>query len=153
MLYFRAMKTCSSCKKEKAEEEFNWKIKEGRRQTYCRECQHVHARQHYQLNKGRYRERAAENNRKYLAAARKLLREKKSVPCSDCGRSYAYWVMDLDHVRGKKIREVGRMVAQRASLDVVAKEIAKCDVVCSNCHRERTHRRRSGVVQRKDARL
>lgn len=55
----------------------------------------------------------------------------------DCGQSYPSYVMDLDH-RGDKVRNVARMVSLGLGEATVLAEIAKCDVVCSNCHRLRT---------------
>lgn len=49
---------------------------------------------------------------------------------------------DFDHVRGKKRKNVGAMVnGHNFSVEKIIEEIAKCDVVCSNCHRERTFSR------------
>lgn len=48
--------------------------------------------------------------------------------------------MDLDHVRGQKEFKVSEAV-QKAYVITIEKlrvEIAKCDVVCANCHRIRT---------------
>ena len=51
--------------------------------------------------------------------------------------------MDLDHVRGEKLFELGSTRGRQSkSIIAMEAEIAKCDVVCSNCHRERTHQRR-----------
>lgn len=55
----------------------------------------------------------------------------------DCGKRYPSYVMDFDH-RESKIRDVSRMVSLGLGEATVLAEIAKCDVVCSNCHRERT---------------
>lgn len=65
----------------------------------------------------------------------------KSQPCMDCGKSYHPCVMDFDHVRGKKKFCVSIGIS-RYNIAIVLKEIAKCDLVCSNCHRMRTHNRR-----------
>jgi hypothetical protein len=48
--------------------------------------------------------------------------------------------MDLDHVRGRKEFKVSEVVqkAYSISLERLQAEIAKCDVVCANCHRVRT---------------
>ncbi len=73
------------------------------------------------------------------AAIRNFLNEKKSVPCVDCGIKYPPYVMDFDHVRGDKLFNLGSYGA-RAMGSIIA-EISKCDVVCSNCHRERTQKR------------
>jgi hypothetical protein len=68
---------------------------------------------------------------------RDILRAAKAKPCADCGRSYPHYVMDLDHRRGKKVRACSRM--HQTGARMLKAEIAKCDVVCANCHRERTH--------------
>lgn len=61
---------------------------------------------------------------------------KAGKPCADCGRIYPPYVMDFDHVRGVKAANISQM---KSSLEDIAAEIAKCDLVCANCHRERTH--------------
>ena len=68
----------------------------------------------------------------------------KDCPCTDCGVRYPPWVMDFDHVRGEKKYNVALMFRQ--SLETILTEIEKCEVVCSNCHRERTHKRRVAGV-------
>jgi len=35
-----------------------------------------------------------------------------------------------------KEHEIGKMVSFRMGFDRIKKEISKCDVVCSNCHRK-----------------
>lgn len=68
---------------------------------------------------------------------RKLVIEKKSVPCADCGENFHYCQMDFDHVRGEKLDCVSRLKSRNTLLT----EIEKCDVVCANCHRKRTQAR------------
>jgi hypothetical protein len=65
----------------------------------------------------------------------------KDCPCQDCGRSYPHYVMDFDHVRGEKLLNIGQASQKNLAPKRIIDEIAKCDVVCSNCHRERTHQR------------
>ena len=91
-------------------------------------------------NQERARQYQKEYNKRRTASRRKIIDAAKAKPCKDCGQKYPYYVMDFDHVRGKKIDCVGHMLSQ--SLARIVKEISKCDVVCSNCHRKRTHRRR-----------
>jgi hypothetical protein len=87
-----------------------------------------------------------EKQRKYQAKwkrdknnfMRKYVWSQKDKPCADCGVKYSPWVMDFDHVRGVKIQNVAYL-AMTKNRDAVLEEIAKCDVVCSNCHRERTY--------------
>ena len=67
-----------------------------------------------------------------------LIREAKNKPCMDCGVSYPHYVMDFDHKTDKKFL-IGRQVHSTTAVSKILEEIAKCDIVCSNCHRERTH--------------
>lgn len=90
---------------------------------------------HYAANKEYY----AERNRKRQEEFRKAIVDGKSKPCMDCGESYPHYVMDYDHRENKSFN-----VANRGSVSSMKKlldEIAKCDVVCSNCHRKRTWQR------------
>lgn len=68
------------------------------------------------------------------------LREYKQRPCLDCGQSYPYYVMQLDHVRGTKVDNVSRLIANRQYTKFLI-ELDKCEVVCSNCHAARTWKR------------
>lgn len=74
---------------------------------------------------------------------RAFIEQFKDQPCVDCGQKYIPCVMDFDHVRGVKVTNVGTMVSGAYTLDQIRDEIAKCDVVCANCHRIRTWERRS----------
>lgn len=64
----------------------------------------------------------------------------KDSPCVDCDVQYPSYVMDFDHVRGEKLFDIGHSAINRG-LKATLAEIAKCEVVCANCHRERSHRR------------
>lgn len=67
---------------------------------------------------------------------------KNTTPCTDCKKKYPHYVMDFDHVRGTKISNIADMTHVNMSRRKLWAEIAKCDIVCSNCHRIRTHERR-----------
>ena len=75
----------------------------------------------------------------YLAQYLRDLKTK--TPCVDCGINYPYYVMDFDHVRGQKHANVMELVST-LSKKKIDEEIAKCEIVCSNCHRIRTHIRK-----------
>jgi hypothetical protein len=64
----------------------------------------------------------------------------KTHPCVDCGETDII-VLDFDHVRGTKRKDVSFMAASGYSLKAIQEEINKCDVVCSNDHRRRTAKR------------
>lgn len=92
---------------------------------------------HYQDNKDDYRSRQSTRR----AALREIVRAAKNVPCADCGIQYHYCVMQFDHTGEDKIDNVARMVANLRSIALILAEIAKCEVVCSNCHALRTFQR------------
>jgi len=63
----------------------------------------------------------------------------KSAPCMDCYRRFPPECMDFDHRDPKKkIFNVSQAAVSGNSLESIKAEIAKCDLVCSNCHRIRT---------------
>lgn len=66
---------------------------------------------------------------------------KDNKPCTDCKVGYPHYVMDWDHLYDKKfaVSEMSRMGSKRKILE----EVAKCELVCSNCHRVRTYLRRT----------
>ncbi len=78
------------------------------------------------------------------ARIRRIVREAKDKPCADCGVSYPYYVMDLDHRPGE-VKLFTPAQLPNASVQAALTEIAKCDAVCANCHRFRTHIRRNPV--------
>ena len=54
-------------------------------------------------------------------------------------RLFPAWAMDFDHVSGDKRFEVSR--AKRLGRRSILAEASKCEIVCANCHRDRTHKR------------
>lgn len=112
-----------------------------RRQSYCSACKAVYQQAWYRSNRERHLADVRRLRARYVARNRRAVAAAKAVPCTDCGVSYAGYLMDFDHVRGRKRDIISRMVVQPATLWDLLVEIAKCDVVCANCHRERTYRR------------
>jgi len=80
-------------------------------------------------------------NRNNALDRRALTDAAKDVSCVDCGVKYPPYVMDFDHVRGEKIKDVSDMIQKHTPMSELHAEIAKCEVVCANCHRIRTHLR------------
>lgn len=80
-----------------------------------------------------------------IAKQRQIIRDAKAAPCADCFVSYPYYVMQFDHLRDKHFN-IGSSIAQ-VSASRLCEEIAKCDVVCANCHAERTHQRRINALR------
>lgn len=91
---------------------------------------------HYSENKEYYRAR----NKRRVEEFREIAKAAKNVPCADCQQSYPTWVMQFDHLRDKEYTIAA--LARFPSKERLLAEIAKCEVVCANCHAERTHQRR-----------
>jgi len=70
-----------------------------------------------------------------------LINQLKFTNCKDCHIRYNPWIMQFDH--RDPSRKKGYIHRFRCrSLNSLLEEIAKCDVVCSNCHCHRTHLQR-----------
>ena len=87
-------------------------------------------------------EAARESRRKVRSRIVNMIRHAKATACMDCDKFYPYYVMDLDH-RPDETKECvpGQMPYKGWGVERVQKELDKCDAVCSNCHRIRTHNR------------
>jgi hypothetical protein len=68
---------------------------------------------------------------------KRLSEIKQNSGCADCGLTNPI-VLDFDHLKDKKYN-VSRMIHDGFSWAAIKKEIAKCEVVCANCHRIRTY--------------
>jgi hypothetical protein len=74
--------------------------------------------------------------RAYIARNRQLVLECRSQPCMSCGETYNPWAMEFDHVRGKKEFTISSGINK--SMEALKREIEKCDILCSVCHRIKT---------------
>lgn len=106
--------------------------------TYEKEKQREYARQHYFDNKKKYKDRTAFRFRLYMRIAQEL----KLDPCTDCGNNYPYYVMQFDHRPGMNKQLHISDYHKFSSVIKFLEEIDKCDLVCANCHAERTYQRR-----------
>ena len=80
-------------------------------------------------------------HRRYAHKRAALIARIKSRPCMDCHGWFEPCQMEFDHRNGvTKLYNVSQM--QLCTLQKVLEEIAKCDLVCSNCHSLRTFKRR-----------
>lgn len=62
--------------------------------------------------------------------------------CHDCGGTFPPFVYDFDHREpSKKSFNLGNY-GNTVSWEKTLVEAEKCDMVCSNCHRLRTHKQR-----------
>ena len=102
------------------------------------ESQKEARKQHYQKNKTQYAERV----RKRRIERTKWFVDYKSsddIFCKECGEQHpatiAFHHRDPDEkLRKKGIKAISDLVGLAYSEEVILNEIAKCDVLCHNCH-------------------
>ena len=134
-------KICITCKKSKNIDSFAWRDKKrNKRHTYCRECRTKIDTKFYKRNKKdilaykkkQRKERQEENTKRIL----EYLEDKC---CLDCAETDPV-VLDFDHLRDKKFNISNAI--HRYPWKKILKEIEKCVIRCSNCHRKKTARER-----------
>jgi hypothetical protein len=135
---------CISCKEEKpfTEEFFRpfypSEIANGRKGAFHPKCRRCLTMAHNEWNK-RQQSHVNDYTRKLRYAKADFIDSLKNVPCADCGIKYPPYVMDFDHLpEFQKVDNIPRLVNKRVNKQALLDEIAKCEVVCSNCHRIRT---------------
>lgn len=132
------LKNCSRCRQELPLDQFSWKKKNVSRQPYCKECNKSYHKEHYQQNKQDYINKAKVTQKKLIS---KIDEIKRTTPCSDCHKLFNPWQMDFDHRENKEFGICKALRRQGIGWKRLQKEIVKCDLVCANCHRNRTHNR------------
>jgi hypothetical protein len=138
------LRKCYRCGELKPAEDFSWRRKhKGQRDTFCRPCRSAYGREHYLANKQRYIDQAR-IQKKALQLERTiyLIKHFETHPCVDCGETDPV-VLEFDHLRDKSFA-IGQALS-KASWQRILDEIQKCEVVCANCHRRRTARRRRAL--------
>ena len=144
------LRRCGRCGETKEPDAFAWRRQaKGQRDNYCRTCRAAYKQEHYAANRTRYIDNAQRRKRVVITARVVLLVEFLAThPCVDCGEADPI-VLEFDHLADKSF-SISRGIRDRNWVSVV-REMAKCDVVCANCHRRRTARRgrhlRAGVAQ------
>lgn len=138
------MKTCSKCNTPKEEIEFvtSKRTKSGFK-AYCKFCAQEQQKEYFLKNRDKRMKQIKTNMKNWKAALRIEIDALKNNPCMDCGGSFPPIAMDFDHRDATtKVANISLLVVKRTvSRQRIFEEIAKCDLVCSNCHRIRTQNR------------
>jgi len=103
----------------------------------------------YHVGKGNENVRVKSNS--YRSKIRNSIHQyKESTPCADCGRTFKYYVMQFDHLpQYMKEFPLSKFYQHTHDIKKVVAEMKKCDLVCANCHAERTHQRRLENLENK----
>lgn len=105
------------------------------------EARKRYAAEWHRNNRDRRAPALRERKAKYRQEITEKIRELKHLkPCVDCSFPYPYWVMQFDHLEGKEAN-IADMPRRLWSWDRIQAEIDKCELVCANCHAERTFQR------------
>lgn len=129
-------KQCTQCREVKPSDQFNKRASStSGLQSSCKDCNSKKLKEHYGNNKDAYLAKSTTARLK----KRDWFNELKSAPCTDCKVQYPSYVMQWDHLGGKEFT-IGNNI-YRLSYKKIKEEIAKCELVCANCHAIRTHNR------------
>jgi hypothetical protein len=144
---------CSRCHQTKHRDNF-W-IRSDRPRgvsSACKECVASYYSNRYS-NDEEYRKSQLERYKKYAFEKRQkiydIILRYKQKPCQDCGISYPPCVMDFDHIDGTTKKSGLAKTGNFKNEEEVINEIAKCELVCANCHRMRTQKRKELLAQTK----
>jgi len=128
----------------------------GKKSQNCKFCnllfteenKHLFPIEKHKLKDGTYKEHyrisrckscSSKRGENFINENRKYIKElKEKTPCKDCGKNYPSYVMHFDHLHDKKFHIGSKTSVSRSTL---LEEISKCEIVCANCHAERTHKR------------
>ena len=110
-------KTCSKCLLLKKYSDFYFNKKENRLYRYCKQCS-----KQYDKNK--------------IAKFKQLCLEYLGSKCNSCGYDKCQASLDFHHENPNIKKFNINQKKQMKLTDVIKKELDKCIILCSNCHRE-----------------
>jgi hypothetical protein len=133
-------KTCPKCKETKRVELFSRnKHKEDGLQRTCKQCIREAGIKSYNKNKKSYLSRVSKHNKSILDNVNQY---KANQTCQKCGND-KYYLLDFHHIdpsiKDGDVNTIARTRGKQALQD----EIAKCVVLCKNCHSDFHHLERN----------
>ncbi len=98
----------------------------------------IYVNNHYQKYKEYYKKKAAEWTKIYNKRNKKFVNRIKSIfGCQKCAYKKCLSALEFHHLDGdKKDKAIGNLINSGSSLKRLKKELRKCILLCSNCHRE-----------------
>lgn len=124
------MKECSSCHQQREEADFA--ERKGKLQSYCIECNRLYQKQYYKDNKDKALARKEWHRQQHRL---KWDEFKKTLKCSRCPENHPA-CLDFHHLdpNEKEFNLASAFVSH--GVKKTMKELEKCIVLCSNCHRK-----------------
>lgn len=131
------MKKCYTCKMEKSEALFH---RDAR--TFdglcgeCKDCRNARTRVHHKKHYAESKHLHKASVKKYKNGRKQRFQEwKRTLSCILCGEPSSC-CLDFHHVNPEEKEIAINKAVEHWSWDRIMKEINKCVVVCSNCHRK-----------------
>lgn len=110
-------------------------------QPVCLLCRKDKEREHYKKNRVAILKKKTEWAHKKRNECRQFLGDYLlQHPCVDCGEADIL-VLEFDHLRDKS--DTISSLMTKGNMGRMKEEIKKCEVVCANCHKRRTDKRRN----------
>jgi len=99
--------------------------------TYCKPCRRKKNKENYYKNKEKWNETSRKNKTKQRNRINEF---KDPLSCLKCGESRNH-LLDFHHIDPQK-KKFQISQGERYGWEKIKKEIEKCVVLCSNCHRD-----------------
>lgn len=110
------MQTCITCKRTLPKSDFHFDKTNNRHRSYCKICDHARVKAH-------------QHRRKQEAI------NYKGGACQICGYKKYQGALDFHHIDPSQ-KDFTLATYSVYNLERIKKELDKCILVCSNCHRE-----------------
>lgn len=147
---------CRPCTNEKARQTYHAnldksraKSREAGKKCYAHNSDKYleRSRAYYAANKHVWQERYG---KKFYSPKRETARlyvykYLKEHPCVECGEDDPI-VLEFDHINAETKTATVSKLMLGGSIDELISEIAKCQVLCSNCHKRKTARQQNWVM-------
>ncbi len=125
-------KKCARCKQNKDISCFsNNKSKKDGLNCECKECANQYLKEHYSKNKIYYAKNAKAQKKK---TKQWLYELKMGLKCAHCEADNPI-VLDFHHIDPTTKEATVAHISRNNAKERILKEIAKCIVLCANCHR------------------
>ena len=133
------MKICTLCNREQEDNEFRFRNKaKGSRSPWCKSCFSQYEKKLWRESETRRKSNINSNRIRRLRNQQYLWEYLANHGCETCGESDPV-VLQFDHInKNEKVIGISHAVSSSYSLDAIKKEMAKCRVLCANCHMRRT---------------
>lgn len=129
------MKTCTRCNETKELSAFHKKasIKRDGLQSHCKACEKIAHRNHYEANKNTYVKRSSERRMRLAQEYHAWKTQQKCCRCDETDEC----CLEMHHFNpSEKEHGLASFAMSNFGNDAWYAELAKCIIVCSNCHKK-----------------